>query len=197
MARRRPNLILIGVDSLRSDHMSLYGYPRLTTSHIDRFAESGTVFLDSFSAHIPTTSGYANMLTGRDCFGTGIVALRHKGSIADGVPTLAEILRDRGYESTCVGFRNAAGRGFDNYRLGSLWLPFDLGTIGITGCSAYIAPMIGWSFGHTTSTALVPLAIPSSPSLQRRTFYCQVASLDPAAPNGLAAFSNAGEGVIY
>jgi arylsulfatase A-like enzyme len=115
MAKRKPNLILIGVDSLRADHMSLYGYPRLTTPHISRFAESGAVFLDSFSAHIPTTSGYANMLTGRDCFGTGIVALRHQGPIADGVPTLAEILRDQGYETTCVGFRNAAGRGFDNY----------------------------------------------------------------------------------
>ncbi|HPC78015.1 MAG TPA: sulfatase-like hydrolase/transferase, partial [bacterium] len=33
---KKINLILIGIDSLRADHMSLYGYHRLTTPHIDR-----------------------------------------------------------------------------------------------------------------------------------------------------------------
>ena len=37
MATRKPNLILFGMDSLRADHMSLYGYPRQTTPHIERF----------------------------------------------------------------------------------------------------------------------------------------------------------------
>ena len=30
---RKPNLVLLGVDSLRADHMSCYGYPGLTTPH--------------------------------------------------------------------------------------------------------------------------------------------------------------------
>ncbi len=114
--KRRPNILLIGIDSLRRDHMSLYGYRRLTTPHIDRFAMGGTVFEECFSPHIPTTSGYGSMLTGRDCFGTNTVALRHRGPMAEGVPTLAEVLRGEGYVSTCVGFRgNPAARGFDNY----------------------------------------------------------------------------------
>ena len=119
---RKPNLLLIGIDSLRADHMSLYGYHRLTTPHMDNFALGGTVYEHCFSPHVPTTSGYANMLTGMDCFGTNIVALRHKGPIADGVPTLAELLREQGYTSTCVGFEgNPASRGFDKYlRLGQL-----------------------------------------------------------------------------
>jgi arylsulfatase A-like enzyme len=122
MAKRKPNLILIGVDSMRADHMSLYGYERLTTPHIEEFAWDGTTFEWCFSPHIPTTSGYGSMLTGRDCFGTDTVALRHKGPMADGVPTLAEVLREQGYESTCVGFKNnPAGRGFDNYLEFSGW----------------------------------------------------------------------------
>ncbi len=37
MAKKKsPNLLLIAIDSLRADHMSLYGYSRLTTSHIDK-----------------------------------------------------------------------------------------------------------------------------------------------------------------
>ena len=112
----RPNLILIGIDSLRRDRMSLYGYHRLTTPHIDRYASGGTVFEEPFSPSIPTTPGYASMLTGMDCFGTDVVALRHKGPMNSGVTTLAEVLRENGYESTCVGFEgNPASRGFDHY----------------------------------------------------------------------------------
>ncbi len=82
--RRRPNIILIGIDSLRRDHMSCYGYDRLTTPHIDRLAAESTLFTQTFSAHIPTTSAYASMLTGMDVFTTQVVALRHQGPPAAG-----------------------------------------------------------------------------------------------------------------
>ena len=115
-ARRKPNLILIGIDSLRADHMSLYGYRHLTTPHMDRFAAGGTVYEKTFSPHIPTTSGYGAMLTGMDCFTTGLVALRHKGDMHPGVKTLPEILRASGYATTAVGFQgNPAARGFENH----------------------------------------------------------------------------------
>ena len=41
-SRRLPNIVLLGIDSLRRDHMSCYGYHRLTTPHIDRFAQDAT-----------------------------------------------------------------------------------------------------------------------------------------------------------
>ncbi|MCL2060010.1 MAG: sulfatase-like hydrolase/transferase [Oscillospiraceae bacterium] len=113
---KKPNILFFGIDSLRRDRMSLYGYDRLTTPHIDKYVEGGTVFTQCISPSIPTTSGYGSMFTGRDCFGTNIVALRHKGEYAPGVPTLAEILGKEGYNTTCVGFKgNAASRGFNNY----------------------------------------------------------------------------------
>ncbi len=113
---RKPNIILLGIDSLRRDHMSCYGYHRLTTPHIDRFAQEGVLFEQTFSAHIPTTSAYASMLTGLDVFSTQVVALRHKGPLRPEVKTLAEILREEGYNTTCVGFTgNPSSRGFDKY----------------------------------------------------------------------------------
>lgn len=125
---RRPNLILFGVDTLRSDHLSAYGYPRLTSPRIDRLARDGAVFLNHFSPSIPTTPGYASMLTGHDCFGTGVVALRHQGDLAEGRVTLPELLRLHGYTSTCVGFQsNPAARGFDRYIDYESWHP-DPGT---------------------------------------------------------------------
>ncbi len=114
--RRRPNIILLGIDSLRRDHMSCYGYKRLTTPHIDRFAQDGVLFEQTFCPFVPTTSAYASMLTGMDVFSTQVVALRHKGPMRPEVTTLAELLREEGYNTTCVGFSgNPSSRGFDTY----------------------------------------------------------------------------------
>jgi len=122
------NVILFGVDSLWADHMSCYGYHRLTTPHIDRLAEQSVLFENTYSPHIPTTPAYGGMLTGMDCFTNQVVALRHKGGLTDRVRTLAEILREAGYESTCVGFKgNPSSRGFDNYLEYSSWGGTDSG----------------------------------------------------------------------
>src|SRR5215510_14435241 len=88
MSDRRPNIVLFAVDSLLADHLSCYGYFRHTSPHIDRFAESGTLFERTYSAHIPTTSAYSSMLTGRDCFGTRVVALRQQVGLRAHIPTL-------------------------------------------------------------------------------------------------------------
>ena len=57
---RKPNIVLFAIDSLRADHMSCYGYPRLTTPHLDAFAREGTLFEKTYSAHIPTTPAYSS-----------------------------------------------------------------------------------------------------------------------------------------
>ena len=125
---KHPNILLIAIDSLRRDHMSLYGYHHQTTPHIDQFAEECTVFEDTFSAHIPTTSAYASMLTGGDCFTTEVVALRHQGGLTKKVKTLAEICKGAGYNTTCVGFTgNPSSRGFDNYLDYASWGSWNAG----------------------------------------------------------------------
>ena len=112
---RSPNILLIAVDSLRADRLGCYGYRRPTSPHIDRLAAQGTLFEQYWSPHIPTTPGYGSMLTGKDCFGTGIVGLRQR-ELAPGCATMAEILGTAGYSTTCVGFTgNAASRGFQRY----------------------------------------------------------------------------------
>ncbi|MBE0700012.1 MAG: sulfatase-like hydrolase/transferase, partial [Anaerolineaceae bacterium] len=114
--KNKPNVLLIGVDSLKASHLSCYGYYRHTSPHIDRFAQEGTLFENTFSAHIPTTSGYTAMFTGMDVISSQVVALRHKGPLRPEVKTLAEILKENGYTTTCVGFGgNPASRGFEKY----------------------------------------------------------------------------------
>ncbi|MFD0675642.1 MULTISPECIES: sulfatase family protein [unclassified Paenibacillus] len=125
-SKRKPNLILFGIDSLRRDRMSSYGYGKLTTPHLDKLAGEGVLFEQHFSPSIPTTPAYASMLTGKDCFSTDVVALRHKGAV--GAQTLAEVLSDIGYNTTCVGFTgNPSSRGFDNYLEYEAWMPNEQG----------------------------------------------------------------------
>ena len=127
---KQPNILLIAIDSLRRDHMSCYGYPRLTTPFIDEFAEQCTLFEQTFCPHIPTTSAYASMLTGRDCFGTEVVALRHQGGVTKKVTMLPELMRQEGYNTTVVGFSgNPAARGFSksiDYTQWGSWFDFPL-----------------------------------------------------------------------
>lgn len=60
----RPNIIIILFDAMSAIHMSLYGYPRETTSNLSRFAERATVYHNHYSAGNFTTPGTASMLTG-------------------------------------------------------------------------------------------------------------------------------------
>lgn len=117
-----PNMILFGIDSLRAGHLSGYGYERLTSPYLDRFAQQGALFENTYSAHIPTTSAYASMLSGMDVFSTQVVALRHKGPLRPEVKTLAEILGEQGYHTVCIGFSgNPSSRGFHEYLDYTAW----------------------------------------------------------------------------
>jgi arylsulfatase A-like enzyme len=163
---RYPNIVLIGIDSLRADHMSCYGYHRLTTPHIDRLATEGTLFERTYSAYIPTTPAYAAMLTGMDLFNTQVVALRHKGPLRPEVKTLAEVLREKGYQTTCVGFSgNPASRGFDTYLTYEGWG--------------------SWNEGRSPKAQnLNRVAIPELERLakQREPFFLFLRHMDPHAP---------------
>lgn len=171
MARRtgkskHPNILLIAIDSLVSTHMSCYGYHRLTTPHIDKFAEGAALFERTFSPNVPTTSAYACMLTGRDIFATRCVALRHRGPLTPKVKTLAEILRKGGYNTTCVGFTgNPAARGFSTYLNYQGWG--------------------GWKAGRSPKAEnLNRVAVPEIDRLarSRKPFFILLRHMDPHSP---------------
>lgn len=128
MSNKKSNVIIFGIDSLRSDHMSSYGYSRLTTPHLDKVASEGVLFEKHFSPSIPTTPAYASMLTGMDVFETDVVALRHKGPMGEHLQTLAEVLGEKGYNTSCIGFTgNPSSRGFQSYLNYESWVPDDTG----------------------------------------------------------------------
>ena len=92
----RPPVIIISVDTLRSDHLPVYGYRGVETPAIDAFARQAIVFDKAFS-HCPLTlPSHATILTGRLPADNGV--RDNLGFKLDPAkPTLAEILGKNGY----------------------------------------------------------------------------------------------------
>ncbi len=110
------NVIVLTLDTLRSRNMSLFGYERLTTPHLDRLAQKGVVFNECFSPWIPTDAAHTSLFTGKDIFTHQIIAQHGKAKLDEGIPMLAEMLKGRGYFTGAADFLELwFPRGFDLY----------------------------------------------------------------------------------
>ncbi|MCU0303448.1 MAG: sulfatase-like hydrolase/transferase [Thermoanaerobaculales bacterium] len=89
------NLVILSIDTLRPDHLSLYGYHHPTSEHLDRLARRSAVFDQAITVHVTTAPAHATVLTGRWPADHGIV--RNGLRLADGVTTLAEVFAARGW----------------------------------------------------------------------------------------------------
>ncbi|HUU27307.1 MAG TPA: sulfatase-like hydrolase/transferase [archaeon] len=92
-----PNILLIVMDAARSDHFSCYGYHRNTTPVIDRLAGEGLRFTQTVSSSSWTMPAHASLFTGLLPFEHG-TNTQHNWLI-DRFPTLAELLKKRGYQT--------------------------------------------------------------------------------------------------
>jgi choline-sulfatase len=117
----RPNLIIIGIDTLRPDHLGCYGYGINTSPNIDRLAQEGAVFENTVSQSPWTFPSFATVFTSLYPMQHGAGSLRSR--MRTGFPTLAEILSEAGYTTGAVigsaVLDSSAGiaRGFEDYFL--------------------------------------------------------------------------------
>src|SRR3970282_551131 len=58
-----PNILLITIDTLRADHLSCYGYSRLTSPHLDRLAKEGVRFQNAYSPIPLTGPAHISLMT--------------------------------------------------------------------------------------------------------------------------------------
>lgn len=110
--RDRMNVVIIVIDTLRQDHLSLYGYERENAPFISRIGERGAV-MDGLSTTSWTKPASASLLT-------GLHPLRHQAigrtdALPDEVVTLAEILSKKGYQTNGISANGhvSAEFGFD------------------------------------------------------------------------------------
>lgn len=117
--RGAPNVLLIVLDTVRADHMSIYGYERDTTPQLRRWFANGTRFDRAYSAAPWTLPSHASLLT-------GLWPHEHRAGLhrpLDEEPrTVAEALRELGYAT--AGFvantiycsaETGLDRGFNHY----------------------------------------------------------------------------------
>ena len=52
------------VDTLRSDHLGCYSYFLNTSPNMDRLADEGVLFEDSYASAIVMTSGFTSLFAG-------------------------------------------------------------------------------------------------------------------------------------
>lgn len=88
-----PNVLLIVLDTLRSDRMGAYGYSRPTSPFLDRFARESVQFDAAFSTSSWTYPSHGSMFTGKLPAEHGAVLF----PIDLRLPTLAESLASNGY----------------------------------------------------------------------------------------------------
>jgi arylsulfatase A-like enzyme len=116
---KAPNLLFIVLDTLRADHMSLYGYHRPTTPKLDAWSKEGITFDMARSAAPWTLPSHLTMFT-------GLLPSQHQARVDQpyhgSAPTLAEYLRSKGYATGGVVANvrmcnqvYGVGRGFDTY----------------------------------------------------------------------------------
>jgi arylsulfatase A-like enzyme len=115
-----PNVLLVVLDTVRADHLSLYGYSRPTTPNLERFAQRGVRFDRARSAAPWTLASHANMFTGLWPHELG---LQWTCPLSSDVPTLAEHLQTLGYATAgfagntfYCSYDSGLDRGFTHYQ---------------------------------------------------------------------------------
>lgn len=123
---KKPNVIIISVDSLRSDHVGVCGYQRQTTPNIDKLAKEGVMFKNYITQSYITPVSEMSMLTSTYPSASALVAMDTVSS--EGILTIAQILQKYGYRTGAFGnspeyksypaMEKSFSRGFDEYSVG-------------------------------------------------------------------------------
>ena len=159
------NVILIVVDSLRSDHLGINGYTRDTSPNMDKLAKESAFFSNTISTIPRTTPSIASMLTGLYPHSHGVRFLfTHK--LNPHVTTLQEILKSRGYytvgndiESNDIDIK----KGFDEFNL----LQWRI----INKIKRTIKKTIDWNYKVNPAKTLTDFAINKIEKLKNKKFF--------------------------
>jgi arylsulfatase A-like enzyme len=92
-----PDVVLVVLDTVRRDHVSIYGYNRPTTPSFDALAREGVLFFDAVSPASWSLPAHASLFTGRFVSSHG--AHEEHRFLDPGPPTLAETLAAAGWDT--------------------------------------------------------------------------------------------------
>jgi arylsulfatase A-like enzyme len=152
--RTVPNVLLIVLDTVRAESLSLYGYERDTTPNLTRLSARGVRFDRAYSAAPWTAPSHASMFTGRWCHELSVNWNRP----LDATPlTLAEFLGARGYatagfvaNTTYCSYETGLARGFAHYE------DYDVTLHAVLLCSALVQRTVTFVDKHPALACIEP-----------------------------------------
>jgi arylsulfatase A-like enzyme len=110
------NLVLVTVDTLRADHLGLYGYPRPTSPYLDELGREGVVFWHAVTASSHTAPSHATILT--SLYPEQHRVLVNGQGLDPAIPALAGVLSNHGLETAgfvSVRFLEGLRPGFETF----------------------------------------------------------------------------------
>ncbi|MEA3403651.1 MAG: sulfatase [Armatimonadota bacterium] len=114
------NVILIITDTMRRDHLGVYGNERVRTPNLDRLAEQACIFENAYAASFPTVPNRMDIMTGRFTFiEAGWQPLPRQATV------LSEVLGAAGYTTMMIADTPhilANGYGYDRGFSGWQWI---------------------------------------------------------------------------
>ncbi len=118
---RKPNLIVITLDTTRADALGTWGQSRPTSPEIDRMARSGMVFTQALASAPITLPSHSSIFSGKHPYAHGVRS--NAGYVlSDRHVTLAEVMQSRGYVTAAEVATDVLRRatqidqGFGSYR---------------------------------------------------------------------------------
>ncbi|UOF88748.1 sulfatase-like hydrolase/transferase [Fodinisporobacter ferrooxydans] len=96
-------VIYLDIDSLRPDHLGVYGYPRPTSPNIDKLAREGIFFTHCFASDSPCMPSRAATISGTLGIKNGIVTHGDRGLVLNpNTPTLPQLLRENNIKTAAI-----------------------------------------------------------------------------------------------
>src|SRR5204862_6524352 len=115
---RKPNVVVITIDTLRPDHLGCYGYKNIHTPNIDALASDGVRFDRAFTSVPVTLPSHTVIFTGTYPTFSGMHDFAGN-KLGATQTTLASVLQAQGYStgavvgSAVLDYRFGLNRGFD------------------------------------------------------------------------------------
>lgn len=101
-----PNIVMLVLDTVRQDHLSVYGYERRTTPNLERLAEESTLFHRAIATSDVTLSSHGSLFTGLYPSSHGAHYAANAPPMGQGLrrecTTMAEVLAKSGYTTAAV-----------------------------------------------------------------------------------------------